>query len=307
MARTLCITSLPTHRRSQVIVCSARQDILSAAHYLACKRARHYKSSQPLYVDPYASALCNEQEVEPPLPGNAEEDDFDNLATALLDTRLLEAVQLINMDLEQETRQVILLGCGLDTRPHRLPWPEGTVIFDVAPADAHAVAAAALKAADAHVPRACLLRRVVADYAARPSFQPALAAGGLRGDRLSVWALQGLPAMGLEREGMRSILMEVAELAAYSSVVVGELPRMTRSEAEDLLGEAGMLGMLQPESLSSSSSPDASRGGDARREDEQRWLFLARCQQRSSAERDIYSSHVAAMEEAGEDFFGNFS
>ena len=65
--------------------------------------------------------------------------------------------------------------------------------------------------------------------------------------------------MGLEREGMRSILMEVAELAAYSSVVVGELPRMTRSEAEDLLGEAGMLGMLQPESLSSSSSPDASR------------------------------------------------
>ena len=72
----------------------------------------------------------------------------------------------------------------------RLPWPEGTVIFDVAPSDAHAVAAAALKAADAHVPRACLLRRVVADYGARPSFQPALAAGGLRGDRLSVWALQ---------------------------------------------------------------------------------------------------------------------
>ncbi len=58
-------------------------------------------------------------QVEPPLPGNAEEDDFDNLATALLDTKLLEAVQLINMDLKQETRQVILLGCGLDTRPHR--------------------------------------------------------------------------------------------------------------------------------------------------------------------------------------------
>ena len=42
--------------------------------------------------------------------------------------------------------------------------------------------------------------------------------------------------MGLEREAMRSILMEVAELAAYSSIVVGELPRMIRSEAEDLLG-----------------------------------------------------------------------
>ncbi len=65
--------------------------------------------------------------------------------------------------------------------------------------------------------------------------------------------------MGLEREAMRSILMEVAELAAYSSIVVGELPRMIRSEAEDLLGEAGMLGTLQPESLSSSSSPVANR------------------------------------------------
>ena len=64
------------------------------------------------------------------------------------------------------------------------------MLFDVAPADAHAVAAAALKAAGAHVPRACLLRRVVADFAAQPSFQNALAAGGLRGDRLSVWALQ---------------------------------------------------------------------------------------------------------------------
>ena len=73
---------------------------------------------------------------------------------------------------------------------YRLPWPEGTVIFDVAPADAHAVTASALKAAGAHVPRACLLRRVVADYAASPSFQNALAAGGLRGDRLSVWAIQ---------------------------------------------------------------------------------------------------------------------
>jgi len=48
-------------------------------------------------------------------------------------------------------------------------------------------------------------------------------------------------------------------------------------------------------------------GGEATEEGEQRWLFLARCQQRSAAERDIYSTHVAAMEEAGEDFFGNFS
>jgi hypothetical protein len=46
-------------------------------------------------------------------------DAFDDIATAFLDEQLLTAVQMVNMDLEQETRQVVLVGCGLDTRPYR--------------------------------------------------------------------------------------------------------------------------------------------------------------------------------------------
>lgn len=63
-------------------------------------------------------------------------------------------------------------------------------MFEVASADAHAVAASKLKEAGAHVPRACLLRRVAASLDAAASFTDALAAAGFRGDRLSVWALQ---------------------------------------------------------------------------------------------------------------------
>lgn len=67
--------------------------------------------------------------------------------------------------------------------------------------------------------------------------------------------LQGLPALGLDGEAMRGILMEVAELAAYSSIVMGELPQMARAQAEDLLGEAGLLGTLRSgDSLKSSGS-----------------------------------------------------
>jgi hypothetical protein len=52
----------------------------------------------------------------------------------------------------------------------------------------------------------------------------------------------------------------------------------------------------------------ASKADDGcEREGEQRWLFLARCQQRSLQEMALYASHVEAMEEASEDFFGNFS
>lgn len=75
---------------------------------------------------------------------------------------------------------------------HRLLWPAGTVLFELAGAEAHAVAAAALKAAGARVPRACLLRRVAADVRSGQGLAEAAQAAGLRGDRLSAWALQVL-------------------------------------------------------------------------------------------------------------------
>lgn len=59
-------------------------------------------------------------------------------------------------------RQVVLLGDGFDTRPFRLMWPPGILLFSVAPAEVHEQAEARLAAATppAHVQRGCLLRRV---------------------------------------------------------------------------------------------------------------------------------------------------
>lgn len=48
--------------------------------------------------------------------------------------------------------------------------------------------------------------------------------------------------------------------------------------------------------------PEEPRG----EEGQQRWLFVARCQHRSAFEVTQYTDHTNAMEEAGEDFFGNF-
>lgn len=59
-------------------------------------------------------------------------------------------------------RQVVLLGDGFDTRPFRLAWPPGTLLFSVAPAEVHEQAEALLAGSQppAHVQRGCLLRRV---------------------------------------------------------------------------------------------------------------------------------------------------
>jgi hypothetical protein len=55
------------------------------------------------------------------------------------------------------------VGDGFDTRPFRLPWPPGTVIFLVAPPESHERAEALLAGLEGGAPRVergCLLRRV---------------------------------------------------------------------------------------------------------------------------------------------------
>lgn len=72
---------------------------------------------------------------------------FAAAAAAFADATLLYATDLVNFETDGkglEYRQVVLLGPGLDSRPQRLAWPAGTVLFECATADAHAVAAAAL-------------------------------------------------------------------------------------------------------------------------------------------------------------------
>ncbi|KAK9845250.1 hypothetical protein WJX81_001167 [Elliptochloris bilobata] len=198
-----------------------------------------------------------------------------------------------------------MLGPGLDSRPYRLAWPPGTALFELAGAEAHAVAAAALKAAGARVPRACLLRRVAADVRAGHGLAAAAQAAGLRGDRLSAWALQGLPAMGQDVDELAALLAAVGDTAARGSTVAGELAAPSRAAAEDLLAGAGLLGrvMSLPEAAEELDWSEANQHPA----DAQRWLFTAQQQRLSEAQMSTYSAHVLAAEETDEDFFGHFS
>ena len=56
--------------------------------------------------------------------------------------------------------------------------------------------------------------------------------------------LQGLPALGLDKAAMQNVLTDVANMAAFGSIVVGELPVTSHSAAEDLLAEFGFLGRV---------------------------------------------------------------
>lgn len=87
-----------------------------------------------------------------------------------------------------DARQVVVLAAGMDTRAHRLPWPEGTTLYEV---DRPAVF-------DHKEPRLeqcgavarCDRRMVATDL--RTDWQHALLDAGFSTDRPTVWTAEGL-------------------------------------------------------------------------------------------------------------------
>ena len=266
--------------------------------------------------------------------------------------------------------QVILLGDGMDTRPYRLLWPPGTLIFVVAPKEVHEQAEATLKSSStpAHVMRGCLLRRVILDWGAATasssssssmnapsstssdgihllevastagngSSSSGLAVGvpaaqggsgdgvatmlidqleraGFRGDRLSVWAVQGLRDQGLGMAHLQELFAEVTNCAAFHSLFVGELPGpMTKQQAENLLAEMGLLGAVQMHTAADAGSygrlhdhGKTNRSGGNGLMDG--WLFTAQQLRLSLQQMGVYEQHMAEAEATDEDFFGHFS
>jgi hypothetical protein len=257
----------------------------------------------------------------------------------------------------------------MDCRPFRLPWPPGTLLFLVAPPEVHEQAEALLAAAaqqegqpQAHVMRGCLLRRVSMNLSAAAAagaapaeavtsspvaatepaveaagavpatiFSAQLARAGFRADRLSVWALQGLHGQGLGKQQLQALLAEVADCAAFHSLLVGEVPGpISKKETENLLAEAGLLGAAfsheqesydrwqQQDGLQESlqgnvieQRGDAAVGsGEAGSEAlAPRWLCTAQQLRLSLEQMGIYEdwSSEFADADAGDDFIGNFS
>ncbi|KAL6750690.1 hypothetical protein V8C86DRAFT_2801793 [Haematococcus lacustris] len=257
-------------KRTGVCLAVTQHDLAWAASVrLLAARAEETRASrpgtEPLLQDPWAAPFLRNLQPQPQLPQSNQvtaplplSQLIDLLATRYLDDTLLTALAATNINNinKGDYRQVVLVGDALDTRPYRLPWPEGTLIFMVAPRAQHEAAQAAAKACGAHVPRACLLRRVPAtlltqeqqedevnpDGAQASPLGESLAAAGYQSSRLSVWVLQGLSGAGYSASRIRQLLTEVTNAAAFNSLVLGELPALfTKQEASNLLSESGLL------------------------------------------------------------------
>nr|XP_010914468.1 uncharacterized protein LOC105039855 isoform X4 [Elaeis guineensis]XP_010914469.1 uncharacterized protein LOC105039855 isoform X4 [Elaeis guineensis] len=136
------------------------------------------------------------------------------LATKFLDDKLLSLVS--SMD---ELRQIVLLTDGMDTRPYRLSWPQPSIVYDVSPGRVFKVASQRLKGTGAKISRNCMLVHVPLESS---DLQAILCEKGFKGDKPSLWVLQGLPL--LTSIGLKDILFAISNLAMKGSILIGELP-----------------------------------------------------------------------------------
>ena len=109
----------------------------STALFVAAARALEAQKPNPAAVDPYAEVFCRAVggEWAELLDGDAAEHplrsefgehfvNFQGVRTRYFDTYFQAAA-------EAGVRQIVLLAAGLDSRAYRLPWPDGTVVFEL--------------------------------------------------------------------------------------------------------------------------------------------------------------------------------
>ena len=111
----------------------------ATATMVAAGRALASREADPLIHDPYAEPLVRAVGIDfftKLVDGAVSTSDVDDGGAAALMTGMM-AVRTRFFDdfftdaTEQGVRQAVILASGLDSRAYRLPWPDGTVVYEI--------------------------------------------------------------------------------------------------------------------------------------------------------------------------------
>ena len=185
---------------------SSKTFLSSTARWTASVRALESQRPDALFHDPWAAALAGQEGAEW-LAQRTE----DKVIPILLRTRYFDDF-LQRVTQEHATRQVVLLAAGLDTRAFRLPWPEGTEIYELDQADVLQDKEQVLAAQGA---KPNCMRKVIKQDLIGP-WSTALVNAGFDPQQPSLWLLEGF-LFYLENDQVQRILQQVSEIAAPES------------------------------------------------------------------------------------------
>ncbi len=176
------------------------ESVGSTALGVAAARAAETESENPLIHDPFARAFLDAAgdgmwsltsdpklsaqlaDVAPELQAHSRVMvDFMAVRTAWYDQIFLDAVSA-------GIRQVVILAAGLDARTWRLPWPDGTIVYELDQAKVLDFKSSTLERRGAQ-PRAKLVN-VAVDL--RQDWPTALQEAGFDASRPTMWSAEGL-------------------------------------------------------------------------------------------------------------------
>ncbi|WP_135451863.1 SAM-dependent methyltransferase [Mycobacterium sp. DL99] len=179
---------------------------------VAAIRAEETRRPDRLFDDSFAERLAGESGQRMLAEAVAASGDKSTLQivvrTRFWDEALLNAVPPV--------RQVVILAAGLDARAYRLPWPDGTTVFEL---DQPAVIAAKAEALAGDEPRC---RRVAIGVDLTQDWTDALRANGFDPELPAVWLMEGL-LQYLDEGAVRTLFERVDALSAPGSVLLYDI------------------------------------------------------------------------------------
>lgn len=146
------------------------------------------------------------------------------IRTAVIDAECLQAVRGTSV------HQVVILGAGLDLRAWRLPWAEGSTVYEV---DSGAVEAFKCQAMAGVSPKGPACRRVFvrADLADGQALLQGLRGAGFDEGQATLWVLEGLVGY-LSREQSLALFRTMWSCCGAGSKVVMTTPPTLETKAE---------------------------------------------------------------------------
>ena len=205
-------------RESRTRQPSSKDRLASTACWIAAVRAREHERADRLFSDPWAATLAGEEGWlwrERTTGGKDENEVGLVIRTRFFDDFLLQATW------QHPTRQVVIVGAGMDTRDFRLTWPPQTHLFELDQPRLFELKEQRLSAAGA-VPTC---RRQIVGVDLGSGWHEALVHAGFEPDQRSVWLMEGL-LFYLPVELVAQLFERVTALSAGGSWLGCEVKNM---------------------------------------------------------------------------------
>ncbi len=204
----------------------------TTAVMVAAARARETEAPDPLIRDPYARLLVAgadagewDEFLDPAMQERVAAAD-PQAAAVFANMLSYQAVRTYFFDaffvdaVDAGIRQAVILASGLDSRAYRLPWPQGTIVFEIDQPKVLEYKAATL--AEHGITPVAERREVAVDL--RQDWPAALKAAGFDPAKPTAWLAEGL-LMYLPAEAQDRLFEQITELSAPGSRVSAEAVR----------------------------------------------------------------------------------